>query len=82
VEKNDKVICYPDQSFSVSLFLLDRDGWTNMIGFKSADQIEQLKAKGAKFLITHDPVMEDVDFLNPYRTNEVGRLKNVRIYKL
>ncbi|XOV66168.1 MAG: ArnT family glycosyltransferase [Fluviicola sp.] len=82
VGKNDKVICYPDQSFSVSLYLLNRDGWTNMMGFNSVDQIEKLKAKGAKFLITHDPQMEDVPFLNPYRTHEVGRLKNVRVYKL
>ncbi len=82
VGKDDKVICFPDQSFSVSLFLLDRDGWTNMIGFHSPDQIEHLKSKGAKFLITHDPILEDVDYLNPYRKNEVGRLKNVRVYKL
>lgn len=82
VGKEDKVIVYPDQSFSVSLFLLDRDGWTNMIGFTSVEDIERLKKKGAKFLITHDPEREDVPFLNPFRTNEVGRLKNVRVYKL
>ena len=82
VKKEDKVITYPDQSFSISLFLLDRDGWTNMMGFHSAIQIERLKKLGAKYLITHDPELEKAEFLDSYRTNEVGRLKNVRVYKL
>ncbi len=82
VKKDDKVITYPDQSFSISLYMLDRDGWTNMIGFHSSDQIEELKKRGAKYLITHDPEMEKAEFLEPYRKNEVGRLENVRVYKL
>ena len=82
VGANDKVICYPDQSFSVSLFLLNRDGWTNMVGFTSERQIEKFIQRGAKFLITHDPTAEKVNFLEPYRDKEVGRLKNVRVYQL
>lgn len=82
VKKEDKVITYPDQSFSISLFFLDRDGWTNMIGLHSEEQIEHLKKQGAKYLITHDTELEKAEFLDPYRKNEVGRFNNVRVYKL
>lgn len=82
VAQDDLVICYPDQSFSLSLFLLNRNGWTNMVNFKSEEDIERFKKLGAAFLVIHDPEAAKKPFLKPYTINEVGRLKNVHVYKL
>lgn len=82
IKPTDKVISLPDQSFSVSLYLMDRKGWTDFERYTTSEEIEQLISKGAKYLFISDPKVAEQAFLKPFIQHKVGDFEWVFIYKL
>lgn len=82
VGKEDKVISLPDRSFNITLYLMDRKGWTNREKYHQREDIDKLIGKGAKYLFLSDPELLKKPFLSPFLTDSVGDYKGIRIYRL
>ena len=82
IEKEDRVICIPDQSFNATLYMLDQKGWTNFKDYSKTEEIEELIQKGAKYLFIGNPEYLEKEFLAPYLTNQVGEFKGIKVFKL
>ncbi len=84
VQLNDKVISMPDGSINISLYLMNRNGYSDysLNRFPRSERIERAKKWGAKYLIiSNNDLLEDEN-LQPYLTNKVGGTAHVSIYKL
>lgn len=81
MEENARVISISDPSFNVSLFYVDRDGWTNYSKI-DAEGMKSFIRKGAKYLFVSDENVLKEDFIQPYITDEIGNFKGIHIYKL
>jgi hypothetical protein len=82
IRKEDKVICLSDFSFNASLFLMDRNGWTNFLHYSSADQIDELVKKGAKYLFIQEKDLKDKPFLESFTKVQIGKYKDILVFKL
>ncbi len=87
IEFSDLVICIPDPSNNISLYLMNQPGWTEYGAghLKGANRIDYLIEKGAKFLFISDPNIlnnEQYDYLIPYMKNKIGQYKNVAVFDL
>ena len=55
IGKDDEIVCMPDPSFNISLYYLQRKGWTEF--WSSADDstsLDNLKLWGAKYFFVTD----------------------------
>lgn len=82
VKKEDKVFCYPDETFNFSLFLLDRKGWTNFQHYEKSSDLDFLISKGAKYMIVYHKTTSLPSALVPYTENKVGEFKGIEVYSL
>lgn len=82
VTEDAKVVVLPDPSFNVSLYLLNRRGWTGREEFSSIEDMEKLMQRGPTHLIILDDQMLGVDYLQPYLTEPIGNFEGVLVYKL
>lgn len=82
IRKEDKVICLSDFSFNASLFLMDRNGWTNFLHYSSADQIEELVKKGAKYLFIQEKDLKNKPFLESFTKVQISKYKDILVFKL
>lgn len=82
VEKDAFVISVPDDSPNVTLYLMNRSGWTNSHYPLKPGNIEEFKIRGAEYLIIGDSQLLLENDLRPYFTNKVGEHKSIHIFKL
>ncbi len=83
VDREARVLCFPDISFNRSLYLLERSGWTDF-GTLSDDP-EGIRARmraGARFLLTTSDNVLLKPTLQPFLARPVGRFENVRVFDL
>jgi hypothetical protein len=79
IKPEDQVISIPDQSFNITLFLLNHRGWTEY----GHDKEHLFSfAKGAKYLIINDTTLKQEEYLKPHLTQKIGSFKNVEIFKV
>lgn len=81
IDEDAKVISMPDPSFNVSLFYIDRRGWTNFTDL-DAKGIDTLISKGAEYLFVSNENTLQEDFLKPYLTDQIGSFEGIEIFKL
>jgi len=82
IKKEDKIISLPDQSFNVSLYLVNQKGWTDFLHYNKTEDIALLIQKGAKYLFISDQNLLKEEFLAPFLTNQIGSYKGIEIFKL
>jgi hypothetical protein len=85
IDRNDKVICCPDQSHNYTLYLMNQRGWTDLYGLtSSSDNMEKAIQKGASYLILVDEndVFGNKSFMREFAYHKIGEYGNVTIYKL
>jgi hypothetical protein len=83
INENDRVISIPDESFNVTLYYMNRRGWTNFLNYDSADDIRKLIDKGnAKYLFISDTTYLTKEFIQPFLTNSVGNFEGIEVYRL
>ncbi len=89
----DIVVSMPDMSFNSSLYRMNRHGFSdhffisephaNYDKYKKEEKLKKYIALGAKYLIINDTtIYKERAYLKTYTQNEIGRLKNIHIYKL
>lgn len=82
VKENDKVISINDESFNVSLYLMNRDGWTNYLNYNKQEDISVLIKNGAKYLFIIDDSSLEKDYIKPFTQQQIGYYEGVKIFKL
>ena len=83
VDREDFVISLPDESPNISLYLMNRKGWTNLYhnNIEEGDITYFIKA-GAKYLIIGDEKLLDDPVIGKFTQNQVGYYKGIRIFRL
>jgi hypothetical protein len=82
VTKNTKVVSIPDDSFNISLFLMDRKGWTNFIGIDGEEKMNKVLTNGAAFMVIADETWLEKDFMQPYLREPLGTFEHLHLFKL
>ncbi|MBS1637282.1 MAG: hypothetical protein JST26_15285 [Bacteroidetes bacterium] len=84
IQRTDKVVSIPDQSFNITLYLMDQKGFTGMgvNGYADTTFIKNDMAQGAKYLVINNPEIKKEKGVEPYLKNKIGQFKHVEIYKL
>lgn len=82
VEKDAKVISIPDPTPNLTLFLMNRQGWTNLIHRDNSVLIPLAIERGADYLIINDPRLLTDESIKPYLYHKYGEFRNISIYKL
>jgi len=83
-DPSKKVVSIPDQSINISLYLMNRKGYTDYgeNAFVEGERIEKAKEWGAEYLIVNDKRMLELDYMQPFITNKVGETEHVAIFRL
>lgn len=82
IKGDDKVISISDNSINISLFLLNRDGWTGFGLLPDSLWIHQKIEMGAKYLVIYDDKIYKEDFIKPYIGNKIGTYRTVDFFLL
>ena len=83
VEKDALVVSFPDPSFNISLYLMNRKGWTAYGGNMSDSRSLQQKIDhGASYILTADNSTLDVSAVEHLIGEEIGRFRNVKIFRV
>lgn len=84
IGEEDLVISIPDASFCITLYLMDRKGWSNF-GDRNRDREDILDhiAKGAKYLVINEPEYEqDFPWIAEFMTHPVVVHRSIRVFDL
>lgn len=82
--EDDLVISIPDASFSITLYLMDRKGWSNFNDKnRSAEDVYIHIDKGARFLVINEPEYETkFPWVTEFMDSLVLRHESIRVYNL
>lgn len=82
VDENKKVVILPDQTFNLSLYLVDRKGWTSFGGRPKREIVEKGIRHGAEFLIIIHPDVYLEPQMEAFKEFRVGQLENAQVIDL
>lgn len=83
IKSSSKVIVLSDNSFNTSLYLLNRNGWTNFMKFTSIEEIIRLKEQhGAEFLFIHKEDLAEHAYVYERYDEPDFQFENLYIYRL
>jgi hypothetical protein len=82
IRPDDRVISLPDPSPNITLYMMNRKGWTNYNIDMSSDNIYKKIEMGADYLIISDPKTLEIPQLQPFLHTKLGQLEHIHIFKL
>jgi len=83
IEKDAKVICTPDPSPNHMLYLLNRQGWSDLYGMNTDSlKISDHIRHGAKYLFVYDSIPDANRALDSFIDEFIGEKGMLRVYKL
>lgn len=83
INTHDKIISIPDITPNVSLYLINRPGWTNYYGIEYTPlKIIQTIKSGAKYLIVSDTSVFFLPGIKQFMNDYLGHFNNIYVYKL
>lgn len=83
IDSDDKVIVFPDFAPCYPLYIMNVKGYSGINQqTKTLEGIHELKEKGAKYLITENPLPERYDYLDDLEKYKMGDFFNLSIYSL
>ncbi len=83
IQRADAVICPDDFSYSITLYLMDQVGWTNVDSqLKDSSAINDRILHGAKYMMIVDTTVMHQAFLKAYEQYELPMYLNLHIYDL
>lgn len=81
VSREDKVVCVPDFSPNISLYLIDRPGWTEAFN-NDKYNIHYFVTQGAKYLLVADPKYAQSPMYAPYMRHKIGEYEGIGVYRI
>lgn len=84
INEQDLILCYPDQSFNIGLYLMKQRGYETHLtkNLPEDEKIKKILSKNIQYLVIFDPMVYDWDFVKPLLDYKIGEYKNVDIYDL
>ena len=87
IKQNDIVAFIPDQSFGVSLYLMNQKGWTSGFGIENTPNPrhsikDKINNKNLSYLFVRDSSSLKNEYLTPYLSNHIGHYNGINIYSL
>ncbi len=82
IQPDDRVISLPDPSPNITLYMMNRKGWTNYNIWMNSNNIHEKIEMGADYLIISDPHLLEMRQLQPFFHHKVGQLEHIYIFKL
>lgn len=82
VLKEDLVVVPHDPSPNITLYALNRNGWTGLNSVQSPEILNLKIEQGAKWMIIPDKNFYDHPVVEPYKENLVVDFKGIRIYSI
>ncbi len=82
INENDRVICLPDHSINISLYLMNQKGWTSYNIQDKPEEIDKCINFGANYLIVYEKEGFDPLIFKQFIDKKIGQYKNVTIYSL
>lgn len=79
--REDKVITYPDPSYSITLYLANQKGWPMPLE-QNADFVAEKIKFGAKYILVNDSSFYTKEGLDQFHLTKIGQHKNVTILKI
>jgi len=77
-----KVLSLSDYSINITLYLMNRKGWTDYGISLNPNRIRDKIAMGARYLFIASPETYTQETIAPFIHNKIGSYKNVDIYQL
>ncbi len=77
-----KVISIPDATPNLTLYLMNRLGWTNFIENDHSKLIPFAIERGAGYIVISDPAILTDEGVKPYLFNKIGQFRNASIFSL
>lgn len=82
IDREQKVVSISDDSINISLYLMNRKGWTNYNLKNDPRAISECISKGASYLVIYDVHSYSGMNIQPYLKNKVGSYQGIDIFKL
>jgi len=84
ITRDDQVISMPDSSINITLYLMNRRGWTDYgLGeLDGAQRIEKARESGVKYLVVNDSDLLKESFIEPYIDQKIGQYGSIAIYNI
>jgi hypothetical protein len=86
IKENDKIISIGDETSGVSLYFMNRRGWTEMLKHTPLKKsfIDTCVLNGAKYMLVYKNYEADIDSAahNSYTKHLIGEPNGIKVYKL
>ncbi|MEX2596528.1 MAG: hypothetical protein WEC59_06305 [Salibacteraceae bacterium] len=82
IDRNQKVFSPLDMSPNITLYLMNRKGWTQLTGIYDTDDLDAVIAKGATYAIVPDTSFYSITFLHYHITDTIGYHNEIGVYKI
>lgn len=84
IKKNDLVVSVPDPTINITLYLMNRNGFTDYgyPEYVGEERIEKAIEWGANYLIVNSDEALNIPYLQPYLQHKIGERGFVHIYAL
>lgn len=82
VKPADIVISPSDHAINISLYLMNRKGWTKYGTGNDPARIKKRIKMGAKYMLIGSPATDNLEKLEPFLADSIGSYQNITIYKL
>ena len=79
IDDSSIVISLPDPSFCISLYLMNREGFSGMSCPIDSAAIQERIDKGASHLIVHDSLLQNQEELSSFKQHLVGNYEALSI---
>lgn len=83
ISRTDRVLSMPDESINITLYLMDQKGFSNYSHtyMNFDERIAYYKKLDVKYMVI-DSILDKEDYIKPYIINQIGKYKNLKVYKL
>jgi hypothetical protein len=84
IKPNDRVLCLPDKSFNISLYMMNQKGFTINKDYNVNRKFicDLIKDDSLKYIFISSKSVEDTTEARYFLKNKIGSYRNVDIYKM
>ncbi len=82
IRKDEKVLSLSDNSINITLYQMNRKGWTNFGINSDSARIRDRINRGARYMLIYKDETLGKPGIKPYLGNKIGQYKNIKIFSL
>ncbi|NND08898.1 MAG: hypothetical protein HKN87_21205 [Saprospiraceae bacterium] len=82
IEPDDRVLSLSDYSINITLYLMNRKGWTDYGISMDPERIKDKIKLGAQYLFIANPRTYEHESVQPFIHGKIGHYRNIDIYRL